>query len=113
MTLTWVRWREDDPDRRKSLPPGWPETSPTRLIERCQASPLVLDVVVEPVEECGNWYARFRHCGESRKGRAESVELARQAALDAGEQMLTEALLGVIAARAAGVTSVASEEVAG
>lgn len=79
MTIAWKLYREDMAPK------------PPRVIERAQpVCPVVLDVEVEP--EPGAWVARFRHCGEPRKGKAESVDAAKQAALDAAEEMLCVAL---------------------
>lgn len=80
MSVTWRVYREDKAPQ------------PERVIERCQpVCPVVCDVEIEPA--LGAWEARYRgRCGETRRGKADSVEAAKEAALDAGESMLREDL---------------------
>lgn len=77
--IEWKRYRED-------MAPA-----PGRVLERAQpVCPVVLDVEVEP--EPGAWTARFRHCGEPRKGKADSVEAAKEQAIAAAAVMLCDAV---------------------
>ena len=87
MSVTWKLHREDMAPR------------PPRMTECCQpVCPMVCEVEVEPV--LGAWETRYRgRCGETRRGKADSVEEAKQAALDAAEDMLCEALGGLRLAR--------------
>ncbi len=92
--IEWKRWREDDPERRKTRPSHWPEPDATRVYERFAPPtlPIVCDVVVEPAEERGDWMARFRYHGSSVKGRAADVDEAKRQALDAADKLLADAL---------------------
>jgi hypothetical protein len=110
--IEWKRCREDDPERRKHRPAGWPDASPTRVYERFAsvALPIVCEVVVEPAEERGEWTARFRYHSSGAKGRAREVAEAKEQALDAAETMLAQALDGLEEARIGKVATAAALE---
>lgn len=98
-SFEWRRWTGK----------GWrfgndePHEPSGAVYERCEPSPcLVLDVVVEPVKDHGHWAAHWQYHGGMRKGRAVSVEEAKQEALDAAETMLAEALEQLETARITG-----------
>ncbi len=92
MTLPWRRWRAADLPR-SPLDSDDYEPHPTRAYERFEPVPVVLDVCVDPPDERGYWWARWWTMrGDQRKGRAETIEEAKEQALDAAECMLADAL---------------------
>jgi hypothetical protein len=85
--IEWKRQRDNVP------------STGVRFYDCCQpVDPVVIKVVVEP--EPGEWETRYRHAGEVRRGRADSIERAKEAALQAAEDMLRESLGELVRKRA-------------
>lgn len=86
--IEWKRKREDRP------------RDGVRLYECCHPVDLLaVKVTVEP--DPGAWETKYRgDVGEPRRGRADNVERAKEAALQAAEDMLREALGELVRKRA-------------
>lgn len=64
-----------------------------RVYLRCEPVPcLMLDVVLQPLKERGDWLVHWFARGCQMRGHDDNIEEAKQQALDAGETLLARSL---------------------
>lgn len=84
--FAWEAWKP----KQLRIGGAEPEDPSDRVYLRCRPSvAVVLDVVTAPDDLAGEWYARWIGTGSTGEhGKSDSVEDAKEDALDAAESML-------------------------